>query len=92
MTTTYKTPEFREMFINKVEAETEKAYKISLSVSWNDNYHTRSFWFPKSVVVKPENDTMLWAVKTWFAEKMEKENAFHGYRMKIDGGFYMMAN
>lgn len=87
MKTTSNTPEFVNMWVNNVEAETEKAYKLNIEVSWNGNTHDRSFWFPKSVVKAAEDK--IWEVKTWFANKMEKENAFKGYAMRIEAGFTM---
>ena len=81
------TPEFVNMWVNNIEAETEKAYKLNISVSWNGNTHDRSFWFPKSVLRSAAEK--IWEVKTWFADKMERENAFKGYAMRIETGFTM---
>lgn len=88
MKTMNNASEFVEMWVNNVDAETEKAYKLNIVVSWNGNTHDRSFWFPKSVVKAVENG--MWEVKTWFANKMEKENAFKGYAMRIEAGFAMI--
>lgn len=76
--------DFRTLFVNKIEAETAKAYKLNIDVSWNANSHERSFWFPKSVVC---NENGHWSIKNWFANKLEDENTFKGYRMKIECGF-----
>ena len=71
MTTTY----------NTIERETEKAYLINLPVNWADNCHPKSFWFPKSVVTIAGLNQI--EIKDWFADKMSKENTFHGYRMNF---------
>lgn len=79
--------EFVNMWVNEVEKETEKAYLLNIVVSWNDNTHNKSFWFPKSVVKASEDK--IWEVKAWFANKMEKENAYKGYGMRLEAGFTM---
>lgn len=66
---------------HNVEKETEKAIKLNITVSWADNLHLRSFWFPKSLVKHVKDD--LYEIQTWFAWKLEKENTFHGYQMVI---------
>ena len=71
---------FTEVLFNKIERETEKAMLINLPVSWNDNVYARSFWFPKSCVKLYENTV---EIATFIVEKMEKENAFHGYMMNF---------
>ena len=81
------TNELTTLWVNEVESETAKAYKLNIQVEWNGNSHNKSFWFPKSVVVAPSKENKQWSVKTWFANKMEVENTFKGYRMKIDVGF-----
>lgn len=70
-----------EVVINEMVKETEKAVLINLPVSWNSNTHSREFWFPKSCVKLYER-TM--AVATFLIEKMEQQNAFHGYRMYFE--------
>lgn len=70
-----------EVLFNMVEKETAKAYLINIPVSWNSNMHARSFWFPKSCV-KLYKETM--DVATFIIERMEQENAFHGYRMNFE--------
>jgi len=75
-----KTTNYTEVIFNQIEKETEKAIMVNLPVSWNSNCHPRSFWFPKSCV-KMYKQTM--EIATWMVEKMEKENAFHGYRMEF---------
>ncbi len=70
-------------FAQKIQ-ESEKAVKLELQVSWNANCYTRAFWFPKSVLTM---DGDRFAVKSWFYDKLERDNAFHGYRMTIDNGF-----
>lgn len=77
--------DYRTILVNKIEKETEKAYQMTITVSWNDNMTTRTFWFPKSVVRQPQQEGWAWSVKSWFVEKLEKENAFHGYLMNIEG-------
>ena len=52
-----------------------------LSVSWNENMHVRSFWFPKSCV-RMHDESM--EVASFLINKLEKENAFNGYRMYVD--------
>lgn len=70
-----------EVFFNKIEKETAKAILVNLPVSWNDNWHARSFWFPKSCV-KVYKNTM--DIASFIKQKMENENAFHGYRMVFE--------
>lgn len=70
-----------EVIINKIVKETEKAVLVNLPVSWNSNMHSREFWFPKSCI-EVYNRTM--AVATFIIEKMEQQNAFHGYRMTFE--------
>lgn len=77
--------EYRTILVSKIEKETEKAYQMTITVSYNDNMTIRTFWFPKSVVRKPLQEGWAWSVKAWFAEKMERENAYHGYLMQIEG-------
>lgn len=83
------TSEFTNLWVNGIENETEKAYKLNIQVEWNGNSHNKSFWFPKSVVIAPSNTNETWKVKSWFSDKIEKENTFKGYRMRIDVGFAM---
>ena len=78
--------EFTELHVNGVSAETEKAYKFNVCVSWNANCYSREFWFPKSVVKSTDRERVF-EVKTWFINKLERENAFHGYEMRFDLGF-----
>lgn len=70
-----------EVVFNTIEKETAKAYLINIPVTWNSNMYNRSFWFPKSCV-KIYGRTM--DVATFIIEKMEQENAFHGYRMNFE--------
>lgn len=71
---------FTEVLFNNIERETEKAMLINLPVSWNDNVHARSFWFPKSCIKVYQNTV---EIATFIIEKMERENAFHGYQMSF---------
>lgn len=70
-----------EVIFNKIEKETEKAIMVNLPVSWNCNMHPKSFWFPKSCVMIHEK-TM--SIATFLIEKLERENAFHGYEMRFE--------
>ena len=70
-----------EVIFNRIEKETEKAVMVNLPVNWNDNWHSRSFWFPKSCV-KIYTNTM--DIASFLIEKMGNENAFHGYRMNFE--------
>ena len=72
---------YTEVLFNYVEKETEKAILVNLPVSWNANIYARKFWLPKSCV-KMYQHTM--DIATWMVEKMEKENAFHGYTMSFE--------
>ena len=78
-----------------VEKETEKAYLISMPVCWAGNRaHVRSFWFPKSCV---ELKTNVVIVAKFILNKLECENAFHGYYMtffsgKAGDGLYAIIN
>ena len=67
-----------EVIFNQIEKETEKAVLVNLPVSWNCNMHPKSFWFPKSCIMF-HNQTM--SIATFLVEKLERENAFHGYAM-----------
>lgn len=78
------TTEYRTLRVNSIEQETEKAYKLNITVSYNGRWTTRSFWFPKSVVRQPVQENQTWSVKSWFSEKLERENAFNGYLMDLD--------
>lgn len=78
------TPDYTSLHVIRVERETEKAYQLAIAVAFNDNQTTRTFWFPKSVVKMPEMDRQTWGVKSWFADKMSKENAYKGYLMEIN--------
>lgn len=50
---TTSSTDYRTILVSKIEKETEKAYQMTIKVSWNDNMTTRTFWFPKSVVRQP---------------------------------------
>lgn len=67
------------ILIDNIERETEKAYLIQMPVFWNMVAHTRKFWFPKKCV-EIVNDSIV-GIDAWLVEKLEKENAFNGYRM-----------
>jgi len=71
-----------EVIFNNIEKETEKAVLVNLPVSWNMNMHPKSIWFPKSCVKFYDGRTM--AVATFLIEKLERENAFHGYAMRFE--------
>ena len=79
------TSDYRTILVSKIEKETEKAYQMTIKVSWNDNWTLRTFWVPKSVLRQPQQEGLSWSVKTWFADKLEKENTFQGYPMNIEG-------
>ena len=70
-----------EVIFNQIEKETEKAVLVNLPVSWNCNMHTKSFWFPKSCIIF-HNQTM--SIATFLVEKLERENAFHGFEMRFE--------
>lgn len=70
------------IIINSIKKESEKAILVSLPVTWNSNMHVKEMWFPKSVVSEMTMRTM--DVKTWFIEKQEDANAFHGYKMRFE--------
>ena len=65
---------------NTIVRETEKAFLVNLPVRWADNCYPREFWFPKSVATIMGN---MIEIKDWFADKMSKENAYHGYQMNF---------
>lgn len=83
MTTT--STDYRTILVSKIEKETEKAYQMTIKVSWNDNLTLRTFWFPKSVLRQPQQEGWAWSAKAWFVEKLEKENEYHGYLMNVEG-------
>lgn len=70
------------IIFNSIKKESEKAILVSLPVTWNSNMHVKDMWFPKSVVGEISERTM--DVKTWFIEKQEDANAFHGYKMRFE--------
>lgn len=78
------TPDYTSLHVVRIEKETEKAYQLTITVSFNDNWTQRTFWFPKSVVKMPEMENQTWGVKTWFADKLSKENAYKGYLMEVN--------
>lgn len=80
---TKKVMETVEIQYNAIEKETEKAMLIEAPVSWAGNMHTKSFWFPKSVIVEIENARCM-KVKTWFIDKLSEQKAFNGYRMYFE--------
>ena len=78
------TPDYTTLRVIEIVKETEKAYQLKITVAYNDNWTDRTFWFPKSVVKKPEFEGQTWGVKAWFAEKLAKENAYKGYEMETN--------
>lgn len=70
----------REIVINEVKRESEKAMLINVAVSWNDNVHQKDIWMPKSVVKVEDNHAF---VEDWFCEKLAQQNAFNGYKMQF---------
>lgn len=82
---TMTSTDYRTLLVSSIDQETDKAYKMTIKVSWNGNIATRSFWFPKSVVMPPVQEGWAWSVKSWFADKLEKQNIYHGYIMNIEG-------
>lgn len=70
------------IFFHSIKKESEKAILVSLPVSWNSKMYVRDIWFPKSVIEAQNERTM--DVKTWFIQKQEDANAFHGYRMYFE--------
>lgn len=72
-----------EIAYNRVEKETEKAMLVEAPVTWADNMHTRSFWFPKSVIIEIENERCI-KVKSWFIDKLSEQEAYKGYRMYFE--------
>jgi hypothetical protein len=71
-----------QILINNIERETEKAMLINCPVTWADNMHQKSLWFPKSVI-EVVSDRVA-EVKDWFINKTEAANAFHGYQMHFE--------
>lgn len=72
----------KEIVIESIAKETEKAILVEAKVSYNDNLpKARTFWMPKSLV-EIVNDRII-MVEDWFIGKLEKENAFHGYYMRF---------
>lgn len=82
---TSNSTEYRTLLVSSIDQETEKAYKMTIKVSWNGNQYLRTFWFPKSTVMPPIQEGWAWSVKSWFADKLEKQNTYHGYLMNIEG-------
>lgn len=82
---TTSSTDYRTILVSKIEKETEKAYQMTIKVSWNDNWTLRTFWFPKSVVRQPQQEGGAWSAKAWFVEKLERENEYHGYLMNVEG-------
>lgn len=70
------------IIFNSIKKESEKAILVSIPVTWNSNMHVKDMWFPKSVVGEISERTM--DVKTWFIEKQENANIFHGYKMYFE--------
>lgn len=69
------------VIINHIERETEKALLINCPVSWADNMHPKSLWFPKSCV---EVGDKVMRVATFLVEKLSAANEYHGYRMYFE--------
>lgn len=80
-----------EVAIHKVARETEKAYCLTVAVSWNGNGHVKDVWFPKSVceLKDVDYDSQPRAfVADWFLRKAEGSNAFKGYAMRFETAFW----
>lgn len=74
----------KEIVIESIARETEKAILVEAKVSYNDNLpKARTFWMPKSLVEMCE-DSRLLKVEDWFLKKLSFENAFHGYHMEFN--------
>lgn len=78
------TREYTDLHVIRIEKETEKAYQLTVTVAYNDNWTERTMWFPKSVIKIPEQENQCWGVKSWFADKASKEHAFKGYLMMFE--------
>lgn len=84
-----------ETIYGKIIRESEKAVLIEARVQWglgSGKIISKSFWFPKSVIsesgviVKSDGtptDIKAYSIVDWFAEKMEREYMFKGYRMSF---------
>lgn len=88
-TTNNTAAEMTNITLFGVEKETEKAMLISTLVRWNGDTHQKSFWFPKSVIGEviagtDEKNVGSVDVKTWFLNKLGKDNAFKGYHMYFE--------
>ncbi|MBP5473665.1 MAG: hypothetical protein J6X92_02760 [Bacteroidales bacterium] len=71
------------------QKETEKALLVKFLVSWGDGKSIeKSLWLPKAVVkargFNANNQQESVHICGWFVEKLQQQNAFHGYRMKFD--------
>lgn len=80
-----------EVAIYNVKKETEKAYCLTVAVSWNGNGHVEDVWFPKSVceLKDVDYDSQPRAfVADWFLRKVERNNAFNGYEMRFETAFW----
>ena len=67
----------------RVIRETEKAILINCIVKWGDGKNReKEIWFPKSTVVDIMTNDKI-DVADWFLNKLEDNNSFKGYRMKI---------
>ena len=74
-----------ETIIKATEVKaTEKAILLNCLVCWGDgNAKEKEIWFPKSVINGKINEE-TYNIKAWFCDKLSEQNAFKGYRMKID--------
>ena len=76
-----------EIFTHEIVKETAKAVLVAVMVSWGEGApREKQLWIPKSVIVSLREfnaEKQVLEVKSWFIQKTESENAFHGYQMEI---------
>lgn len=66
---------------NSIEAETEKAVKLNVTVQWGDGkWHEKLMWFPKSQITLDKKFETA-ELAEWFYSKLSWDNSFHGYLM-----------
>lgn len=77
-----------EIFTHAIVKETAKAVLVAVMVSWGEGgLREKQLWMPKSVIVSQREfnaEQQVLEVKSWFIQKTESENAFHGYQMEIN--------
>ena len=77
-------PEISRIHFEAIIRETDKAYQVRFPVYWRKGVHTKTLWIPKALVRRLDNaDIKEITVPAWYAEKLQKENAFEGYDMNF---------